>query len=443
MFGSRSARRRVFRTQRPPSVVVTDSPYKFIPPHQGDRWPRVLNVLTPHVLRTRYGVTRVEVRGEDTLCSLQRAGHSILLAPNHCRMADPVVLLQMGRRIRQPLFIMASSHLFRGNRVMSFTMRRVGAFSVYREGVDRQAVQTAIEILSRGRRPLVIFPEGILSQANDHLCALMDGVAFIARSAQRRIEAAPDPDRPDRRTMIVPVGIKYLYQGDVHATACPILADIEERLLWGAQKQRPLMERVERVGSALLSLKEIEYLGRPQTGSLQQRQDRLIDGILRPLEREWLTEPAADDIFGRVRALRRAIIPDMIEGSLPPEEISRRWKQLSGIELAQAVSAFPPDYVKSRPSVDRILETVERFAENLTGREQTHRPLHAIVRIGEPIPVEARRPRRADSDPLLTAISDQLRTMLHELAQESRIYQPAATAVPSDGRSRTQTVGSR
>lgn len=424
MIRSALARRRVFRTQRPPSVVVTDSAYEFVPPHRGNRWPRLLNFLTPHVLRSRYGVTRVELRGIETLSELQRAGHSILLTPNHCRTADPVVLLQMAKRIRQSLFIMASSHLFRGNRVMSFTMRRVGAFSVYREGVDRLAVQTAIDILAQGQRPLVIFPEGILSQANDHLCALVDGVSLIARSAQRRIEAEPDPQRPDRRTIVLPVGIKYLYQGNVERAASPILGEIEERLLWGAQKERPLMERVARVGSALLSLKEIEYLGRPQSGSFHERQSRLIDGVLKPIERQWLERSPASDIFGRVRALRRAIVPEMIEGTLSPQETTQRWKQLSDIELAQAISSFPADYVESRPSVDRILETVERFAENLTGKEKMHRPLHAIVQIGQPIDVKSRRTRGTDTDPLLTAVSDQLQCILSELAQESRIYDP-------------------
>ena len=184
------------------------------------------------------------------------------------------------------------------------------------------------------------------------------------------------------------------------------------------------MERVARVGSALLSLKEIEYLGRPQSGSFHERQSRLIDGVLKPIERQWLERSPASDIFGRVRALRRAIVPEMIEGTLSPQETTQRWKQLSDIELAQAISSFPADYVESRPSVDRILETVERFAENLTGKEKMHRPLHAIVQIGQPIDVKSRRTRGTDTDPLLTTVSDQLQCILSELAQESQIYDP-------------------
>lgn len=429
MLRSLRHRRRVFRTQRPQSVVVTDSAYEFVPPHHGTVWPRLLNVLTPHFLKTRYRVTRVDVRGEETLRELQRAGHSILLTPNHSRMADPVVLLQMAKRLQQSLFIMASSHLFHGNRLMSFTMRRVGAFSVYREGVDRKAVQTAIDILGKGERPLVIFPEGALSQANDHLNALMDGVSLIARSAQRRLESKPDPEHPERRIVVLPVGIKYLFQGDIRATVSPILGDIEERLLWGVQEDRPLMDRVARIGSALLSLKEIEYLGRPQSGTIEHRQDRLIDGVLRPVEREWLPT-ASGTVIERVRDLRREILPDMIEGDLPQEELERRWKQINDLELAQAISLFPPEYVASRPTVDRILETVERFAENLTGREQHHGPLHAVIQIGEPIEVESRRTKDVAGDPLIGQIARQLRGLLGDLATESRLYEPMPRTAP-------------
>jgi 1-acyl-sn-glycerol-3-phosphate acyltransferase len=74
-------------------------------------------------------------------------------------MSDAIVLQQLARQIRTPVFVMASAHLFRGRRSMSWLLRRLGAFSVYREGIDRQAVQKGIDILTEGRRPLVLFPK--------------------------------------------------------------------------------------------------------------------------------------------------------------------------------------------------------------------------------------------------------------------------------------------
>ena len=145
-----------------PPLIVTDSSYQFVPPHEGNLWPKVLAGFASRTMRRRYGISEVEVRGQETLTELLRQGHGILLAPNHCRMSDPMALQSLSRALRQPFFIMASSHLFRGSRLTRFILRRIGAFSVYREGVDRQAVETAIEILARGKRPLVMFPEGAL-----------------------------------------------------------------------------------------------------------------------------------------------------------------------------------------------------------------------------------------------------------------------------------------
>ena len=168
-----------------PPLIVTDSAYQFVPPHEGEIWPRLLSRLVPTVLRRSHGVTEVELRGTEKLQALLDAGDGVLLAPNHCRMTDPVLMQSITREMGQPLFTMASSHLFRGSGWMKFVLRRGGGFSVFREGFDRQALQKAIDILSTGQRPLVVFAEGSLSHANDRLNALQDGVAFMARAAAK------------------------------------------------------------------------------------------------------------------------------------------------------------------------------------------------------------------------------------------------------------------
>ena len=142
-----------------PPLIVTDSSYEFIPPHQGHIWPRLLSRFATRVIRTRYGIQTVEIREQQKLATLLAAGHSILLAPNHCRMSDAMVLQSLSQSLRQPFFVMASSHLFRGSRLLKWALRRMGAFSIYREGVDRRAVEAAVELLAAGKRPLVLFPE--------------------------------------------------------------------------------------------------------------------------------------------------------------------------------------------------------------------------------------------------------------------------------------------
>ena len=106
------------------------------------------------------GIESVECRGTEHLQHSLAAGHGILLTANHCRPCDPMTLGMLSLRVRQPFFVMASWHLFMQSRLQTWLLPRIGAFSVYREGLDREALKTAIGILSDAVRPLVLFPEG-------------------------------------------------------------------------------------------------------------------------------------------------------------------------------------------------------------------------------------------------------------------------------------------
>ena len=405
------------------SVLVADSKYQFVPPHEGKLWPRLLGRLMPHFLRRKHGITEIEVRGDDAIGKLLASGHGILLAPNHCRMSDAIVLQSLSRKLRQPFFVMASSHLFRGSRLLAWLLRRLGAFSVYREGIDRQAVQKGIDILVEGRRPLVLFPEGALSQANDHLNELQEGVSFIARSAAAKLEKTTvESSSSPRKVYTVPVAIRYVYEGDIEATAGAMLSSIEKRLSWKTQEGQCLVERIYRVGNALLSLKELEYLGQSHTGELDERLTRLIDHLLTPLETEWLGGAKEGAVILRVKELRRAILPAMIDGSLTQAELDRRWKHLETAGYAQSLSLYPARYVASKPTAERILETVERFNEHLNGDETVHGPMKAIIQVGEPIEVSPKRDRSAKVDALMQSVEQQLKQLLDVTAADCSMY---------------------
>ena len=55
------------------------------------------------------------------------------------------------------------------------------------------------------------------------------------------------------------------------------------------------------------------------------------------------------------------IFPEMTLKTLETPERKRRWEQLEDTYLAQQVDCYPEDYVVGHPTVDRILETVEKF----------------------------------------------------------------------------------
>ena len=192
----------------------------------------------------------------------------------------------LGRKVKTHVFAMASWHLFHQDRFTAWAIRKMGGFSVNREGIDRQAINTAIDILRTAERPLILFPEGAVSRTNDRLHALLDGVAFIARSAAKRRSR----EVAGGQVVVHPVALKYLFLDELAPALDPVLTEIEHRLTWRPQRQLNLLDRITNVGLALLALKEIEYLGRPQSDRFEVRLQRLIDRLLHPLEFEWLGE---------------------------------------------------------------------------------------------------------------------------------------------------------
>jgi 1-acyl-sn-glycerol-3-phosphate acyltransferase len=391
--------------------IVIDKPYKFVPPDYGTFWARLLSGLLLPYLRSNQGLQSYELIGVERLRASAEAGHGILLAPNHCRPCDPMVIYPLGLAVGTPVHLMASWHLFMKSRVLRWALRHAGVFSMYREGMDREALKCAIRILTEARRPLVLFPEGVISRSNDRLNHLMDGTAFIARNAAKQRAAQSPPGK----VVVHPVAIRYFFLGDIERTLEPVLEEIERRLSWRPLKGAALKDRIVKVGEALLTLKELEYEEKPQEGEISSRVARLMDRLLVPLEQEWLKGKRETEIIGRVKALRAVILPDMVAERVDEAERSRRWLQLADIYLAQQLALYPPDYFKLQPTAEKFLETVERFEEDLTDKVRIHRPIHAAVEVGEAIEVSPGRDRGAEGDPIMAELRHQLETMLEGL----------------------------
>jgi 1-acyl-sn-glycerol-3-phosphate acyltransferase len=366
----------------------------------------VLNLYLPRYLRKSFGVTNVQFTGVEKLRASIAAGHGILITPNHCRNEDPFILAPLARAAGTPFFVVASAHLFMGNKLQAFLLRRAGAFSIYREGMDKQAVQTCIEIIETAERPLVIFPEGHISRTNDRLTPMLEGTSLIAR------QAAKKRAKDNKKVVVHPVATRYSFSFDIESAAAKMLDQIETRLTWRPSRGLPIHERVRKVGAGLLALKELQYLDHTQTGSIAERIVKLIDAILAPLEAEWTNNNRDGHPVARVKRLRAAILPDMIKGDLPAEETARRWRLLEDADLAQQLYHYPPDYITDGSPQARIIETVERFEEDLTGKVTVHGPVEAHVTVGDAIEVSASRESRGEADPLMSAIETQLRAML-------------------------------
>ncbi len=442
--------------------IIIPKPYEFIPPHRGKLVPSLVQsfrIVDTYLARAE-GITSFEVRGIEHLRESLARGRGILLAPNHCRYADPLAMGWVARQAKVHVFAMASWHLFQQHWLQAFAMRMCGGFSVYREGADRQSLDTAINILVDAQRPLVVFPEGAVFHTNDRLHPLLDGVAFLARSAARR-RAKQDLGE----VVVHPVGIKYVFRsGDALASLRPVLDRIEARFTWRSthvpehdHSPQRLVARVRRLEEGLLTLKELQYLGRPQMGDIGERRTCLIEELIGEVESKWLDKRQSGGTLNRIKQLRTKMVPWLIDPvgnrrteatgahdnltsddtdsarsstaarglpsallGCPPERRKHQiWGDLERLYVAQQVSSYPVGYL-DEPTDMRLLETVERVEEDIMDRATVHRPLHAILQVDEPIVVSTDRPPRDGADPLMEALRVRLEAMLDQLSHAAR-----------------------
>ncbi len=64
------------------------------------------------------------------------------------------------------------------------------------------------------------------------------------------------------------------------------------------------------------------------------------------------------------------------------------------------------------PTPERVLETVERYEEDLTDVSRPHSPMRAVVTVGKAIEVAATRDKSQPGDPVTVAVRQEMEALL-------------------------------
>lgn len=401
-------------------TVVFDRPYQFVPPHHGVIWPFFIQKLrlVDWYLRRKEGIVSWECRGIEHLKRSLDRGDGILLAPNHCRYADPLVLGWPARLLKTNVYAMASWHLFNQGRFDGFAIQKMGGFSIHREGVDRLALETAITSLTTAERPLVLFPEGTTNRSNDVLKPLLDGVSFIARSAARRRQK-----KSNGNVVIHPIAIKYLCVDDICDWARQRLQQIEQRFGWQTPSGLSIAQRTRRIVDGAFVLREVEHLGTTGPGTKEQRLEALIATILQRIENRLAMQPGQENSRERVRAIRTEIAAQFFQRDVDRKAELQFRQDVIAVDMVQEMISYPDFYLDPDEVTDtRLVETIQRLEESIFGKADCSVPLRAVIQIGDVINVPAEKAPRGKVDPLMLELKKRLEEMLKQLACEARPF---------------------
>lgn len=400
----------IFRPQRP---------YVFCPPKYAGWFRPILHVLSASILRHRFKVRAINVRGAESLAQLVREQQSILVAPNHADHSDAELLIEVGRRHGIAFHFMAARECFERGRMNRFVLQRSGAFSVDREGADVNAIRTAMRVLLECRHPLVIFPEGEIYHHHEELDILNDGVATILL---RSVEKLPET----RKGYIVPTAIQITHDPAVSDSFSERLDALESRITWKPNARMDPVERIYRLGSTLLAIKEEEFIGAASRGPLVERIENLRRQLVEQAEREHGLQTGVEgSIPSRIKALRHVIRKELNSSDPRPSPAreERLYDDLDRLFVAQQLYSYPGQYLRENPTLDRIAETIFKLEEDVLEKPLYPAPRQAEVVFDEPVDVrEFLRAGGWTAKTGVQAMTELLRQRIQSMMRRDRVH---------------------
>jgi len=399
------------------------TPPRWWEPKMTPWWVRASRGYRRRQLERRQLLDAIDVAGGEIVRRAVDDGKGVLIAPNHSVHYDAPCLYVAMDRFDLPLYFLTAWQVFgMATRFEQFAMQRLGCFSIDREGTDRQAFKQSVQILQEAAYPLVIFPEGDIYHTTDVVTEFRDGAAAIALTAAKRAE---------RPIVVVPCGIKFWYLEDPSVNLLAVMQRIESRLYLRTDPGLPLADRIHRLAEAALALKELDYLGQTREGRLRDRIGHLLDAVLRQLEERHEIRHKDESPPARVKALRQTVIaklnaPETHEatGKDATELLGRDMEDLF---FAVQLYSYRGDYLAHDPTIERLAETIDKFEEDILGRDYPEVRGHrrVSIRFGSPLEVSS-GPGRQSAAELTKAMHDAVQGLVDEINDRS------STAAPSD-----------
>lgn len=369
----------------------------FYAPRYSSAALRFLRIIGGPYLRYAAGVAGIRTEGMERLYQAYRAFQNnetrLIILFRHVAKEDAPVLVGLFtrelprwcRRKRLPLDKPAFAHFLYGKDVLNWAgagarwlFPRIGAIPVQNTRVDRESQAVIRETLIEGRFPLCFAPERQVTYHAFRTFPLSGGTATLAAWTCKDLRKRGD----ERPVQILPLSLCYLPPGNCEETVWKLLQRLNGELGRRGELSGDLDRELISAAAALADFMETSYSAEypalvdfSQSLPLQQRFDRLVDGILRCAEAAFGWEAQGeplDRIFRiRYRIMESLYREDVDPATLSPLERSRADYQAAAAallkrheETADVLEYLQIDYL-DRPGPLRRLEFVENMLDVL------------------------------------------------------------------------------
>lgn len=370
-------------------LEFSDANYQFFEPKPSKPIIALSRAVNRHfVLPGRNHLIKdIQLEGNtDRIRDLRKMGHRILFVMNHPSHSDPQIVTELHRRMGITSSFMAAYDVFLRSKQAAWWMQRLGHFSIDREGNDRKAMGTAIDILKEGKVALGIFPEGNVYLTNDRVTPFLDGTAFIALKAQKSLEK--------KKVSVVPLSLKFTHLTTPRITLRTRVRQLGDDSGFTFDPDPDPIEAVLGLGTHLLAahLRTHGYWNdiSPTDRDVHQKLDRLAHTIMSDIEEELNLPPSvSDELIVRVRKARSTIHQLRINAECDSESNTDLFRsKAQKTILALRIHGYLTPYLTANPTIDRFDETVEKLSEDFYSKAMPRTgPRRLIAKVHPPLDV--------------------------------------------------------
>ncbi|MAS94777.1 MAG: hypothetical protein CMO55_16380 [Verrucomicrobiales bacterium] len=369
-------------------LEFSDAPYQFFEPQPSSPVIWLGRKVNQHFIVPRKNHLIQELRVEGALDEINEArtnGDRLVFVINHPSHSDPQVISEVHRQLGIPSSFMAAYDVFLRSKLSCWVMQKCGHFSIDREGSDRKAMSTAIDMIKGGDFALNIYPEGNVYLTNDRVTPFLDGTAFIALKAQKDL-------KDTARVKVIPISLKFTHLTAPKETVTERMIQLARDCGYQYPKDVKPLDAVFGLGNHIVSnyLRTHGYKEEMATGpeGLYETLTGFTNDLVAKLEGGLSLEASPEtDLVDRIRKIRSKI------HQLRTDEKAEPHPEIDGIAekaiLVLRIHGYLTPYLSDKPTIDRYDETVERIAEDYYSKAMPRTgPRRCYAQIHSPLDVQ-------------------------------------------------------
>ncbi|MBD2461367.1 1-acyl-sn-glycerol-3-phosphate acyltransferase [Oscillatoria sp. FACHB-1407] len=424
-------------------------PLEFIPERFNPLVLRVAHWLLPIVMRVRLrswlpaGIAQVDVTNAEGLADLyqqfQTGKIRLVMAFRHVEVDDPLSLMflcsravpraarQKGIALQYPLhahYMYDRGMTLWGGNWLGWLLSRLGGVPMHRgKQLDRSAVRATRKLLTDGKLPFAMAPEGQTNGHSETVSPLEPGLAQLSFWCVQDLvkEKRTEP------VIVVPIGVQYHYVNPPWANLDRLLSQLEADTGLPVQAiasttspdvAQQCYQRICQLGEHLLTQMEqfyrrfthrVETIPDNPTGRFDERLHIVLDRALQTAEQHFGLS-SQGTVIERCRRVEEASWRDIYREDLPDltglspfdrgladwiaEAAEMRSRHM---RLVESFVAVTETYVQKNPSVERLAEMAMLMFDlvaRIKGDSVPARPRlgwrRVQITVGQPISVSDR-----------------------------------------------------